>query len=771
MIGRKTEIGTGRNHVTRYNLAMTIEKALRWVVLGGIFLLPFIVFLVVESLFFPFITGKNFAFRIIVEVITGAWLALALVNPIYRPRRSWLLGAFALFVIIIAAADAFGVNPFKSFWSNFERMDGWITLAHLFLYFVVTSAMLGTERLWRTFWQVSLGVSAVVGLHAILQFFGVVSLNAGFSSATRLDATFGNPIYLASYMLFNVFMGALLFAQAFKENANRVRPYMLLYGAAIVFDSLILFMTGTRGTMLGLIGGTILAALLLILFGRNAGKMRKIAAGVIVIIMVLASAVFLVRDQAWVDKTPILGRLASISLSAGTVQARFMNWGMAWEGFKERPILGWGQENYAIVFSKYYNPQMYAQEQWFDRVHNVIFDWLIAGGILGLLGYLSILVFTLLMIWKRKAVQAVNALQGQEGISGSFTVAEKSILTGLLAAYFFHNLFVFDNIMSYMLFATVLAYIAFRDGIYTNATRVFSTLSLSPRVLPIIAILAIGVVWGAVWALNARPVAANRAVLQGLQPQSGGLSVNLEYFDKALAYHTIGTQEMREQLMQATVQLAGIQEVPLDMKERFLDRAGKELALQSEESPLDPRFPLFHGLLLNAYGAYDSAAPILRRAHELSPTKQTILFELAANAFARGDNASMLAYFKQAFDLAPEFVDARLMYAAAAIRTGDDALADSLLAPILSSGRVADARIAAAYVARGRYDKIVNVWEAHLQSNPGDVQAYFTLAAAYYTAGDKEAAIRVLQRVAVVDPQSKTQAEQLIRDIRNGTVQ
>src|SRR3989338_7390340 len=108
---------------------MVLERMLRGIVLAGIFALPFIVFIVAESLFFPFITGKNFAFRIIVEVMSGAWLALALVNPIYRPRRSWLLGAFALLVTVVALADALGVYPFKSFWSNFERMDGWVTLA------------------------------------------------------------------------------------------------------------------------------------------------------------------------------------------------------------------------------------------------------------------------------------------------------------------------------------------------------------------------------------------------------------------------------------------------------------------------------------------------------------------------------------------------------------------------------------------------------------------------------------------------------------------
>src|SRR5580704_17796376 len=135
------------------------EKILRWIVLIGVFLLPFIPLVVTSSLFFPFITGKNFLFRIIVEVITFCYLALVLINPKYRPRRNWIFGAFLVFIIIIAIADAQGVDPFKSFWSNFERMDGWITIAHLFCYTVVAACVLNAENLWRRLFELSIAIS------------------------------------------------------------------------------------------------------------------------------------------------------------------------------------------------------------------------------------------------------------------------------------------------------------------------------------------------------------------------------------------------------------------------------------------------------------------------------------------------------------------------------------------------------------------------------------------------------------------------------------
>ncbi|MCR4281289.1 MAG: hypothetical protein NUV88_03090, partial [Candidatus Kaiserbacteria bacterium] len=295
---------------------MALEKTLRWIVLGGIFALPFIVFIVANDMFFPFITGKNFAFRIIVEIITGAWLALAFYKPEYRPKKSWLLYAFAIFALIIVAADLNGVNPFKSFWSNFERMDGWITLVHLFAYFVVASSVLSTQKLWRRFWLTSLGASVLAGVYGLLQLVGISAIGQGGAGGlnARLDATFGNPIYLAVFMLFNIFIAAFLWAESWEKNgAGHRMPASLGYGSVIALDTFVLFFTGTRGTMLGLIGGTLLSAFLIAVVARNSDRARRYAVGTAIAILVLAGGFWLVRDQAWVHKVGFLARLATIS--------------------------------------------------------------------------------------------------------------------------------------------------------------------------------------------------------------------------------------------------------------------------------------------------------------------------------------------------------------------------------------------------------------------------------------------------------------------------
>ena len=147
----------------------TLNTILYWGVFAGIFLLPFIPLIVTKGMFFPFVTGKNFFFRIIVELILGGWLILAWRDARYRLNFSCVLGALLAFLGVITLADIFGKDFLRSFWSNYERMEGLITLLHLFAYFVVLGGMLKTRAVWKWFLSTSLGVSMFVSLFAIFQ--------------------------------------------------------------------------------------------------------------------------------------------------------------------------------------------------------------------------------------------------------------------------------------------------------------------------------------------------------------------------------------------------------------------------------------------------------------------------------------------------------------------------------------------------------------------------------------------------------------------------
>ncbi len=85
-----------------------------------------------------------------------------------------------------------------------------------------------------------------------------------------------------------------------------------------------------------------------------------------------------------------------------SLQPRLWTWGSALAGFMEKPILGWGAENFPYVFDKYYNANHFGKETWFDRTHNILLEYLVAGGIILLLSYLLIFFFYFKYLFKIK---------------------------------------------------------------------------------------------------------------------------------------------------------------------------------------------------------------------------------------------------------------------------------------------------------------------------------------------------------------------------------
>ena len=217
-----------------------LKNVIRYTVLGALFLIPFLPLYIANSLFFPFITGKHFIFRILVEVAVVGWGILMLLDVRYRPRFSWVLVLYGALVVWMFIADLFAVNPHKAFWSNYERMDGWVTLIHVFGFFMVAGAVLSAEKLWKRWWLTFVGASAFVCLYGFMQLAGFFTINQG---GVRVDATMGNAAYLAAYLLFVI---AVSLWHAL-ESRGWLR-YSLFFLAAL--QAILLFYTATRGALL-----------------------------------------------------------------------------------------------------------------------------------------------------------------------------------------------------------------------------------------------------------------------------------------------------------------------------------------------------------------------------------------------------------------------------------------------------------------------------------------------------------------------------------------
>ncbi len=724
-----------------------IEKIARWVAIGGAFAVLLIPLFVTDSMYFPFITGKNFAFRIIVEVMLVAWAVLALVSIECRPKRSWIFLAMAVFTIIVGLADMTGINPLRSFWSNYERMEGFIAILHLAGYLFVLGSVLKTEKLWNTLFNSSVIVSVALSFIAFSEMANVAP-----GADARIDATLGNPTYFAVYLLFNIFITLLL---AYRHRAEKF--IVGLYGLAGIAQVIALYNTGTRGTLLGLLGGLGLSALIIFVRGSSYPRLRRLAGGTVALIIIATGAFFIFRNASFVAESPVLSRIANISLTDTTVESRITLWtSIAWEGFKERPLLGWGQDNFIVVFGKYYDPIMYKQEPWFDRAHNVFIDWLIAGGLLGLLSYLLLFGAGIVMLWK-----------------STFSLPEKALFTGLFAAYAFHNIFVFDNLISYIYFAMILAYIhAHRTYIEQPQMHIIN--DTAPTIRPSVVMFGgVVVACALIYFLNVPYIARSQTLIHALKEDYGGrYDSALLFYDETLALSGLGREESREQLVQTSIRVWKSNAAD-SIKEAFTSRARAELEASVAADPLNTRPLFFLGYALSNTGADEEGIDVFRSALTVNPARQNFLYEIARTYLNAGEFDAAIATFKEAYDILPENDEALTYYAAALISSGRIVEGERMLTERFGTTAIDNSILLSAYKEQGATMKVAAILEQRLaQMSPqDDFQTRLSLAVIYINtnnADDRPKAIEHLERAIFLNDQFKTQGQQMIEALKAG---
>ena len=733
------------------NYMDSVKNISKYVLLGLVFLVSLTPLFVSQSMFFPFITSKNFFFRIIIELAFGLWVILAIFDKSVRPKKSpilWLTLALALSTTL---STIFGANPYRSFWSNFERMEGLITVLHLTAYFLILVSVLKTKQLWSYFLNTSLGVSLILVIYGFFQIAGKLAIH---QSGTRLDATLGNASYFAVYMLVHAFLSLYFF---FRTKNN----YRWIYAGLSLLQLIVLYHTATRGAILGFLGGVLLSSALIVFLSKN--RKLKINATIGLAVIVLIIGIFWsFRSSNFVKSSPVLSRFSDLSLTERTTQSRLFIWKLALTGAKERPLLGWGPENFNLVFNKYYDPILYSQEVWFDRAHNIVMDRLATTGALGLLIYLSLFFGAIFSLWRKD----------KEG-KGNFTQAEAAVLTGLFAGYFFHNLFVFDNITSSILFYSLIAFIHSQGGEENLEVSKTKKDSSGDYYLKCSLALIIGLATlFLLYKLNVPAYLTSQALINGFQSSNQSrFDESFNNFTKAINYDSLGTTEAREHFSSFAFQLSRSSNpnITQELKNTVYTKAVLEMEKQVKEAPDDIRYLLFLATIQNGANRYDKGIETLKRAIELSPKKQVLFFELASAYINQGDYSKAVEVAKRAFELETTFDDSRKIYAIASIYNGNMAMADSLFTEAYKKPIAPDQRLVNAYVSQKRYDRVAQTWEALIEEEPSNTQYHISLAATYYLYLNRPGdAIKELNLAKKLNLSGAAEIDRYISQVRSG---
>jgi len=140
----------------------------------------------------------------------------------------------------------------------------------------------------------------------------------------------------------------------------------------------------------------------------------------------------------------------------------------------------------------------------------------------------------------------------------------------------------------------------------------------------------------------------------------------------------------------------------MEEKNAFYNFAKDAVLKTTEDVKDDARYELLAGSFLSTVGLLDEALAHLERARELMPGKQQIYFEIGAAYINKNEPALALKAFGEAYEMAPEYLEAGIIYLIGAIYSGDRALEERLIAELPEEVVRGDSRILSAYDIVGR---------------------------------------------------------------------
>ena len=194
----------------------------------------------------------------------------------------------------------------------------------------------------------------------------------GLSGDSRASGFFGHPMTFAGY--FCIYLPVLLIC--FLEQ-KIYGEWRWLAGGSFILGVVALLFNATRGAWLALV------PVLLFIIGYYLLKGNRLA--------ILCLAVFIAAGAGLSQYQPFLQRLATITdTKYQSNTERLLIWNSAYTMFKDHPVLGVGLGQYKDNYQKkYISPK--AKEPYLSHAHNNFLQMLAENGIVGFVGFLTLL--------------------------------------------------------------------------------------------------------------------------------------------------------------------------------------------------------------------------------------------------------------------------------------------------------------------------------------------------------------------------------------------
>lgn len=488
--------------------------------------------IVSRGLFFPFIAGKAIFFRTFVEIgLFFAGLALAYGEIPFKTAKEVakdkIFIAFAVFTGLIWLTAHTAERPAYAIWSNFERGEGAWQMLHYFLFFALISLLFRTKHDWKSVAIAQTAISSLVALYAVGQGLinAIIKANGPESAKgpsdwiispnmSALSGTLGNPSYLGGYLIIS-----MLFAIYLIRTETRI-SWQYIWGSALLLQIIMFFTAKTRGSF---VAGGVGILMLLCIWALEKKK------------GVLHNALLVIGGVAIAGATAIL----VLTIKGDAIKSmgpRLWTWNSAVSGIIERPLVGWGTENFPFIFDKYYNQKHYGIQSWFDRAHNTLIEYATGGGLPLALAYLGIFAALYLKLWKKER-------------SGW-----RPLFLAMPGVYLINGLVLFEILPFYLVLCLMIAFLSrHADGFVVennsyrkNEGNSAAAIGAAAVMGPVIAI--------SLYATAYAPLQKNILMTEALRTNGKTDDQVFQEYDAALTYKSpIGTEEAAQNLYSFTV--------------------------------------------------------------------------------------------------------------------------------------------------------------------------------------------------------------------------
>lgn len=770
---------------------------LKWLYWTGFFLILALPLLNSQPWFSPPDWGKTIVFRVVLSILIFIFLwqllsqkrnntfSTAVRNVLCR--KSKVFWGFLLLVALLGIfflATAFSLDRNFSLWGSPYRSGGFVNFAFYIIFAILAFLILQKED-WQKIWDFSILIGIFVSIIAILQQFGLIS-KIFIPYENRPPSTIGNPIFLAIYLLLLTF---LTLSFGIKEK-KRVKK-SLYFLSFLFFLFVIVFITATRAAIIGLAAGF----LYFIFFFPF--KKRSISLAVKIIIFI--SLLFGIYGFYYINTQPLPQFVQKNKLLSGVIprflikdiisDARVSAWKISWQALKEKPILGYGPENFSIGFDKFYDPSLPNIEKmpgtftsWWDRAHNFIFDISITTGIPALVIYLSLFGVLFFQLQKLKTTNLHEYKDESIRIHESTSIVAQGIQATFLA-YLVANFFSFDSFSTYLISFLLIGYALalIRDNASQSEEETRPTTrkekqkynehNLWKSVFLFVSFCVL--VWF-IWNFNVKPLEINKEIkIARSQSNNEDFKGALTKMENLLKKRSFLDSYLRLNYIEIISQAIG-----KGTERTQIALAQKARTILNENTKIQPYYTR-NWILLGNYTNFliekgqkelkNEAIYYFEKAKELSPKRQEVSIGLIKTALLTNDYQGAKERAKECIDLNPKLGECWWLMGLINIHLTESEEAQENIKiagqegyPIYSESSFL--QLVKVYTETKNYQKLIEVYQEliKIDSKPS---YHASIATAYKEIGDFENAKKEALKVLELNPASRQEIEKFLQTL------